>query len=271
MFPRFGPWSLHIDSINSQFKSARPFPHVVIDNFFDEEFANHLLCSFPPVNDKWVRYWNPIEKKLALNDFTETPIFSKLFDYLQEPQCVNLIKQITGINNLEADPFLHGAGLHFHPKGGKLDMHLDYSIHPITKKERRINLIIYLNKDWKESYNGDVQLWDSDFTEAQSRIYPVFNRAVIFQTNDISYHGMPQMINCPYGNNIGRKSIAIYYVSEPTSTVFVRHKAHFRPLPTQPVNDKLKQLFDIRNTANITPRILSAIYPDWEYDGDGWW
>jgi len=188
---------------------------------------------------------------------------------MQTSEFIDIIKKTTGISNLEADPYLHGAGLHLHPKGGKLDMHLDYSIHPITNKERRVNLIIYMNKDWQESFNGDLQLWDKEFTGSKQRIYPVFNRAVIFQTNDISYHGMPQMIYCD--ESTYRKSIAIYYVSEPTNISQQRSKAHFRPLPWQPVNDKLLQLYSIRNTTIITDTILNTVYPDWLDDGNGYW
>lgn len=264
-----GSWIANAGLIQKSFLSASPFPHVVIDNFFTDEFANLLESSFPLISEEWIKYWNPIEKKYALNRFSHHDEFQKLFTFLQSEECVNLISNVTGIDNLETDPHLHGAGLHFHPPGGKLDMHLDYSIHPISKKERRVNLIIYLNKEWREEYNGDIQLWDRDFTTPVKRVYPMFNRAVLFQTNDISYHGMPSMIKCPEHN--GRKSIAIYYVSEPTNIGEVRYKAQFHPLPTQLVNDKLRQLYTIRNTITITPTILDSIYPEWEKDGDGWW
>lgn len=262
----------HLTELQHQFMSASPFPHIIIDEFFDVDYANSLLSSFPPLSDKWIKYWNPIEKKFALNKFTDdTEIFSDMFSHLQKPEVIDLIKQITGINNLEADPHLHGAGLHCHPPGGKLDMHLDYSIHPITGKERRVNLIVYLNKDWEENYGGDIQLWDSEFTEAKQNVFPLFNRAVIFQTNDISYHGMPYPVKCPEGNS--RKSIAIYYVSDPTHVGEVRYKAHFRPLPRQPIHDQLRRLFEIRNTQSITPALLQEIYPQWEDDpiGKGVW
>jgi hypothetical protein len=82
-------------------------------------------------------------------------------------------------------------------------MHLDYSVHPISQKERRVNLIIYLNKEWKEEYNGDIQLWNSEFTHSVQKIYPVFNTAVLFNTSDDSWHGLPTPIKCP--PNTGRK------------------------------------------------------------------
>lgn len=266
---QLGSWQYDVKVLQSQFQKAEPYSHIILDNFFSHEYAESMFLTFPPLDDKWISYWNPIEKKYALNKFDKSPVYTELFEFLQSVEFVNLMQKITGITNLENDPHLHGAGVHFHPKGGKLDMHLDYSVHPITKKERRVNLIIYMNKDWDTSYGGDLQLWDKDFTGPKQRIYPVFNRAVLFQTNDISYHGMPQMINCELGN--GRKSIAIYYVSDRQTVGDERWKAHFRPLPTQPVNDKLKTLYSIRNTKTITNEILKDVYPDWENDGGGYW
>ena len=31
-------------------------------------------------------------------------------------------------------------------RGSRLEMHLDYSIHPVSGKERRVNLIVYMNR-----------------------------------------------------------------------------------------------------------------------------
>ena len=151
-----------------------PYKHVIIDNFFKEDYAELLWKSFPTMDDKWIKYWNPIEKKYALNNFDNNDVYRELFEFMQTSEFIDTIKHISDIPNLENDPYLHGAGVHYHPTGGKLDMHLDYSIHPITQKERRVNLIIFMNKDWKESYNGDLQLWDASFTEPKVCIYPIF-------------------------------------------------------------------------------------------------
>ena len=266
----FGVWKHNLNKLHSIYKNNIPFPHITIDNFFDETFANELVKSFPNRNDKnWIKYWNPIEKKYALNKFDTNLPYTNLFHVLQSPDFLDYMKILTDIPNLETDPHLHGAGIHMHPNGGKLDMHLDYSIHPITKKQRRLNLIIYLNKEWKESYGGELQLWDKDFIEPKQRIFPKFNRAVLFQTNDISYHGLPQMIQCPEEES--RKSIAIYYVSDPTSSNNIRYKANFRPLPSQKINKQLENLYKIRNTQTLTDDILNEVYPNWELDGNGHW
>lgn len=266
----FGDWIYNTSELNNKFNNGQPYQHVIINNFFSEEYINTLIDKFPDIsNNKWHIYHNPIEKKYALNNFEKYPEYDELFKTLQTPEFVKLMSEISGINNLENDPYLHGAGLHYHPSGGKLDMHLDYSIHPISGKERCINLIIYLNKDWKEEYNGDIQLWDSEFTYPVKRVYPTYNTALLFRTSDISWHGLPTPINCPDG--FGRKSIAIYYVSEPRENITHRYKASFRPLPNQPCDERLKKLYDIRKTRIITKDELNSIYPNWEKDGNGYW
>lgn len=265
----FGTWQKNTNELHKKYSSSEPFPNVIIDNFFEDDFAKKLVDAFPELDDTWYKYWNPIEKKYAKNKFTDDSLYTRVFDVLQTDEFVNLVRQITGIENLESDPHLHGAGVHYHPRGGKLDMHLDYSIHPITGKERRVNIIIYLNRDWKEEYGGAIELWNKEFTGPVQKIYPIFNRAVLFQTSDISYHGIPTPMQCPEGE--GRKSIAIYYVSEPRKDVTHRLKAEFRPLPWQPVNSALAKLYEIRPKQVLTPDILREVYPTWEKEGAGFW
>lgn len=265
----FGKWIEHTKDLNYIYNIATPFEHIIIENFFNENILKELINKYPIVDDKWYKYWNPIEKKYALNKFEDLPEYLKIYNELQSDEFVKKMSEITGITNLENDPHLHGAGIHFYPSGGKLDMHLDYSIHPISGKERRVNLIIYLNEDWKEEYNGDVQLWNKDFTGPIKRHYPKYNSAIIFRTNDISYHGLPEIIKCP--PEMGRKSLAIYYVSDPQPNATPRFKAEFRKLPWQPFNEKLEELYKIRRTRIITKEDLDTIYPNWEEDGKGFW
>jgi hypothetical protein len=265
----FGPWYHSPATFTSGFANAKPFPHVVIDNFFSDKAATELADMFPALDDTWYRYWNPLEKKYAKNTFDGLPAYNRLFATLQSDEFVMRMRELTGIAGLEADPHLHGAGVHYHPRGGKLDMHLDYSIHPKSGKERRINIIMYLNRDWSADYGGDLQLWDSAFTQCEARIAPVFNRAVVFQTSDISYHGIPAPITCPEGE--GRKSIAIYYVAEPRPDAAPRYKAQYRPLPDQPVSEGLARLYELRVSKLLTDDVLREVYPNWEKEGQGYW
>jgi Rps23 Pro-64 3,4-dihydroxylase Tpa1-like proline 4-hydroxylase len=266
----FGDWTNHTRKFNEEFLTNEPYEHVQIPNFFNEEFANSLVELFPTLDHpRWYQYNNPIEKKYSLNHFQDLPKFRRVFDTLQSDAFIHKMKEITSIPNLEKDPFLHGAGLHYHPRGGKLDMHLDYSIHPITKKERRVNLIIYLNREWREEWNGSLELWNNEYTHCVKKILQQWNSDVLFRTSDISYHGMPRPFMCP--EEMGRKSIAIYYVSEPRPEATIRYKAEFYPLPEQPVNEKLAELYEIRKIRNLSKVELDRVYPEWESEGNGYW
>ena len=266
----FGSWINTLNELKNEFDQNPPFPNLLIKDFFNHELVEALYDAFPDkTNQNWCIYHNPLEKKYSMNKFEDLPIFKKLIDLLNSSEFISYMKTIAGIENLESDPYFHGTGLHFHPKGGKLDMHLDYSVHPISGKERRVNLIVYLNKNWNPEYGGELQLWDSEFTKPIKKISPEFNSAILFRTSDISYHGLPFPIQCP--EDSGRKSIAIYYLSDLRPNITHRSKAEFRKLPDQESNEKLDKLYQIRKTRIITKQDLDEIWPNWENEGNGHW
>jgi Rps23 Pro-64 3,4-dihydroxylase Tpa1-like proline 4-hydroxylase len=267
----FGDWIHHVEKLHEKFKNGQPYEHVVVPNFFSTEMANNLYAMFPEPLDiayDWKHYDNPIEQKYTLNKFEKTSIFTRLFEYLQSSEVVELFKRVTGIENLEADPYLHGAGLHAYPTNGKLDVHLDYGIHPFSQKERRCNLIVYMNRNWRNAYGGHLQLWDANMKNCKEIIAPDWNTAILFRTSDISFHGIPSPIECPDG--MYRKSIAIYYVSDARSNIPHRYKAEFFPLPSQPVDDRLAKLYEIRKQRLITQEDLQN-WPNWRNEGYGHW
>ena len=118
------------------------------------------------------------------------------------------METLTGIENLISDPYFLGAGLHQIPRGGKLAVHADFNRHNKFPLDRRLNILVYLNKDWKEEYGGHLELWDRDMSKCK-KIAPLFNRMVVFPVTDWAYHGHPEPLTCPEGRT--RKSIALYY------------------------------------------------------------
>jgi Rps23 Pro-64 3,4-dihydroxylase Tpa1-like proline 4-hydroxylase len=126
--------------------------------------------------------------------------------------------------------------MHCHASGGKLNTHLDYSIHPKLNLQRKINIIIYLNKDWDPSWGGSLGLWSHNPETRQpneliNKIECVFNRAVIFDTTMNSWHGLPDAISCP--DNRSRNSLAVYYLCEPEMNADERQKVLFAPTEEQ--------------------------------------
>ena len=122
---------------------------------------------------------------------------------------LNFLENLTGITGLVSDPHLRGGGLHEIRRGGTLGVHADFNLHPRLKLYRRLNLLIYLNKDWNEAWGGALELWDGQ--RCVRAISPLFNRAVLFDTSNFSYHGHPHALDCPPDRS--RKSVALYYYS----------------------------------------------------------
>jgi Rps23 Pro-64 3,4-dihydroxylase Tpa1-like proline 4-hydroxylase len=207
----------------------------VIDNFFNENFLNNVSKEFPDLSavNESQKYENKDEVKFANNDYLQFPSnIKKLIDFMNSKSFLNFLQNITSIKEkLIADPELNGGGLHEIKSGGYLKIHTDFNKHPNNDLDRRINILIYLNKNWKSSYGGDLQLWDKDMLKCQKKILPMFNRMVIFSTNDYSNHGHPDPIVCP--NYISRKSIALYYFSKgrPVSDIKlnnIKNKTYFK-------------------------------------------
>lgn len=264
----FGNWTNEISKLRDMFVNNKPFEHIVIDNFLEETYAEKLSLLFPNIDNKWHEYKNPIEVKYTFDNINSLPTELKnYFYYLSTPEIINIIKNITKIDNLEYDEYLHGAGLHLHPRNGKLNIHLDYEKHPYTGKERRINIILFMSKNWDINWNGANELWNSDVSKCIAKTDIIFNRAIIFKTNDISWHGLPEKILCP--ENIYRKSLAYYYVSSlntQKNEKEYRKKAKFTKRPEDPYDEQIEKLYNIRSNRLITQEDMKTLIPNWNID-----
>jgi len=187
--------------------TAKPFHFVVIDDFLEEGFAEALLREYPPADPNWtnITYAHQKKKFSLTRDFP--PNINDFFVMSASEEFLDLISQITGIGGLLADPELLGGGCHQIVNEGFLDVHIDFNVHSVTRNHRRLNAILYLNKNWKEEYAGFLELWDMKTKVRIANIAPLFNRLVIFETNEISYHGHPVPLNIPDG--MSRKSLAV--------------------------------------------------------------
>ena len=220
----------------------KPFPHIYFDNFLPLEAAEAALREFPePRQLTWSEFDNSNEKKLAFDVVEKLPasVRDDVLYFLNSRPMLQFLETLTGIKGVISDPYYVGGGLHQIKPGGKLEIHADFNRHTQLKLDRRINVLIYLNKDWKEEYGGHFELWNRDMTRAEQRILPLFNRCAIFSTTSFSYHGHPNPLACPPGRT--RKSIATYYysngrpeeeVSESHSTLFQHRPGADEPKPS---------------------------------------
>lgn len=223
------------ESHREPYARARPFPHVVLDGIVRANVLDAALAEYPnPGALNFIRYDNALEKKLAFDQVDQLPAPIRLvLSELNSPSFLRFLERLTGIQNLIADHTYRGGGIHLIPPGGKLDIHADFNIHHGLMLHRRLNLLLYLNRDWPDSYGGQLELWRGEMTEAgpvlsqcEQRIVPVFNRMVIFTTSETSFHGHPEPVSCPLDR--ARRSLALYYYSpiakdlKGHSTVFVK-------------------------------------------------
>jgi len=228
-----------------------PFDHIVIDNFFPITKAKKLEKEFLDYNNpKWFSYDNPLENKKAINNWYDFPPDTyKTFCYLNSTKFMNTIREKTNIKKLYPDIGLHGGGWHIHSRGGKLNVHLDYSIHPKTGLQRKLNLIVYLTENWKIEWGGGLEFWSHNSEtnkplKKEKTIDNVFNRAVLFDTTQNSWHGIPQPINCPEG--VYRKSLAVYYMTDPEEYMWDRKRALYAPTKEQEENQEVLNFIEQR-------------------------
>lgn len=216
---------------HASYVAAKPFPHIVFDDFFDADLIDGVVAEFPrPDAIRWQRFDNANEIKLASAADASFGPLTRLFMYhLNSISFVEFLSKITGVDALIPDPRFDGGGLHQIVRGGKLGVHTDFNKHGAYGLDRRLNVLLYLNKGWREEYGGHLQLWDRDMTRCEAKVLPLFNRLLIFSTTDVTYHGHPDPLTCPEG--VSRKSLALYYFSNgrPAEEVTGVHSTIFRP------------------------------------------
>jgi Rps23 Pro-64 3,4-dihydroxylase Tpa1-like proline 4-hydroxylase len=240
----------HLKKSILNFSDATPFSHCVIDNFLNTKTAEDLENEFPEYTDPSLfSYKNSIEDKKVLNDWNKFPPTTyKIFSELMSDEFVTIISELLGCK-IYVDHGLHGGGWHMHGPGGNLNPHLDYNIHPKLGLLRKINIIIYLSSSLEESHGGHLGLWEHSSVEncpgqLVSEILPKFNRAVMFDTTQNSWHGISQPLTQPEG--IYRKSLAIYYLTDPSPTTDSRERALFAPRENQKNNPEIAELIKLR-------------------------
>jgi Rps23 Pro-64 3,4-dihydroxylase Tpa1-like proline 4-hydroxylase len=221
------------ESRREAYANAAPYPHAVMDDFLPEAVLDEVLGEFPdPRGADWFEFDSPTERKLATkDDSTMGPATRRLLAELNSSAFVEFLEKLTGIDGLVPDPHFVGGGLHQIEPGGHLKVHADFNQHPRTKLERRLNVLIYLNRDWSDEYGGAFELWNEDMTAAVEKVMPYFNRCVVFSTTSTSYHGHPEPLACPEDRT--RKSMALYYYSKdrPAEESTKAHNTLFQARP----------------------------------------
>jgi Rps23 Pro-64 3,4-dihydroxylase Tpa1-like proline 4-hydroxylase len=246
-----------------EYKANQPYPHIYFDNFLPVEVAEAALRDFPePKEADWRAYKDVNQqKKLAFDAVEKLPASIRdVLYFLNTRPMLKFLETLTGIQSVLPDPNYVGGGLHQIRPGGLLEVHADFSYHKGIRLDRRINVLIYLNKDWKEEYGGHFELWDREVKRAEKKILPLFNRCAIFSTTSVSFHGHPVPLACPPDRN--RKSIATYYYSngrpEEDPELTHKHEVAFQQRPG--VNRVIASLGVRKVVKSLIPPIFTDLY-----------
>lgn len=211
---------------------------------FDVNYLNRVTGLFPRPKDlEWLTYNNIFERKLLENRLHKLPAeFQALLAQFNSGPFVEFLEQLTGLGGLIPDPHYWGGGLHQIQTGGKLDIHADFNIHPKLKIDRRVNVLLYLNRGWKEEWGGQLELWDNAMTKKQVSIAPTFNRMVVFNNTDFSFHGHPEPLTCP--PDVTRKSMALYYYTNgrPEEEKSPHHSVLYQRRPTDASTEEIEAM-----------------------------
>jgi len=202
-------------ALAEQYRSAQPYPHIVMDDFLPPDFLRDLMGEFPTDNnggETFERAQERLKTQRSPHRLTGRRLRT-LLNELNSPAILKFLEAMTGIRHLIGDPYFAGGGLHETRSGGHLGVHADFNIHQRLNCERRLNLLIYLNDDWLPEYGGELEIWDQRMERPWHRVAPVMARAVVFNTALDSFHGQPDALTCPPDRS--RRSIATYYYTAP--------------------------------------------------------
>jgi hypothetical protein len=202
------------------FETARPFRHIVIDDFLRDAVAKELADHFPAFDEKLAMNENGLVGAKAVNEKVRSlgKPWRQLDDLVSGEAFRALISQLTGVPELQYDPHYFGGGTHENLHGQCLDAHVDFNFHPITRQHRRLNLILYLTNEWRDEWGGSIQLHRDPYLPPSEDeiavVTPLFNRLVIFETNEHSWHGFPRIVLPEDKRGLSRKSFALYYYTD---------------------------------------------------------
>lgn len=231
LFP-YDRWRNGLPDLADAYASQQPFPHAHLVNFLDPDVIARIAEEFPnTTSGEWVQYKHYNENKAGMTKRELFPPFiGQVVDELNSPAFVSWLSELTGIKGLLPDPSLEGGGMHQSAPGGFLNVHADFTMHHHRKNwRRRVNVIVYANPEWEDEWGGAIELWDRSMMRCVAKVPPFYNHAVIFNTDEHSYHGFPDPLTCPDG--ITRRSLALYYYTVEQDGRAVARSTNFQARP----------------------------------------
>jgi hypothetical protein len=225
-----------VAALAARYAAARPGPHIAIDGLFPPQVLDQVCAEIATIEVDPEKNFYSTYLKRRISDLNRLPPATRqLVSDLNSANFIAFLEKLTGIEGLVPDPHLEGGGLHQIGAGGYLKIHTDFNFHQRLKLHRRLNLLLYLNRDWQAEWGGAIEFWDEHVRECQASYLPLFNRMVVFSTTDTSYHGHPDPLACP--DTLTRNSIALYYYTAERPKSEVRFKrstmTNYQPRPSE--------------------------------------
>jgi 2OG-Fe(II) oxygenase superfamily len=226
-----------LPAMSASYAAAKPYPHIVLDDVLTPEAFEAASTEFPGLHDPfWKGYLHVNETKYsntALDTWGST--LNAVAREFYSPRFIEFLTALTGIEDLMPDWALDGGGLHQTLRGGHLNIHADFTTHHVHEDwARRVNILLYLNREWHDDWGGKLELWDKDMTACQASVTPQGNRMLVFSTSFDTFHGHPDGLTCP--EDVARRSMALYYFTQEEQAV--RRSTNYRARP----DDGLKKV-----------------------------
>ena len=212
------------------YQSAEPYDHICVDNFLPASILERVRADIASLPAAEASFQSARENLKSSYNPELLPFFTKsLFHAFNARPFILFLEEMTGIKGLIPDPYFMGAGIHKTLNGGHLDIHADFNLHRQMQLERRLNVLIYLNPDWRPEWGGNFEIWDKQMSRKEASFTPVYNRMVCFSTGSDTFHGNPEPVNHPSGEP--RLSIALYYYTATWDGSRKSHSTLFKPRP----------------------------------------
>jgi hypothetical protein len=198
----------------TKFRTARPFPHLVLDGLFDADLLREIAQSFGDVPaGSWGRSSHLLQRKLGtVANASLPPAAARYFENIHSAPMRRFLSRITGVEGLQADPTLRHGGMHEVPQGGSFELHVDFAHHPETLLRNRLVVITYLNEGWQADFGGQLELWSWKPRLHAASILPLLGRTIIMEVGPRNVHGHPTPVHAPDGRP--RRSVAAYFYTE---------------------------------------------------------
>ena len=244
-------------ALAKDYQGKSPFDYGCFDNFLPMELLEKVRSEALSMGEQAPEHSSGNERlKTSYNPDRLPPYTRAVFNALNSRAFIQFLEQMSGIPGLIPDPYFQGGGIHRTETTGFLSIHADFNHHKVMNLQRRLNVLIYLNPDWKEEYGGSFEVWADDMSEQIAKFTPVMGRMCCFSTGDNTMHGNPEPVNHP--ENEPRLSIALYYYTATWEEGRIGQSTVFKQRPG--TDDAASGEARMRVIRDIVPPILLRNY-----------